>query len=168
MLVLFEGTDCAGKTTAAKLLAEKLNGEYIHYSKPDKDPFEYFLPAVEKARTGIVVCDRHLLGEKIYSKVKGTKSEWKDGDYERMLSLLEEIPTFLIHVWEYKELLNKRHTELGETFITQKQQITVQNLFKKECKRIAKQYPKITVLSYKPTSNLIRYAATKSGSTRQR
>jgi len=155
-LTIFCGVDKTGKSTIARVISEKLGGEIQHYSKPNRDPYEYFYPALEAAKTKIVVCDRHLLGERIYSKIKKEPSQWKEGDYERMLKQLGEMHAVICIVWEYKELLKKRHAELREDYITADEMIKVQRLFLKEARRIAEEYPGITVLTYKPTSNLIR------------
>jgi len=101
----------------------------------------------------LVVCDRHLLGEIIYAKVKKTPSQWKDGDYDKMLAELNEMGAQIFVVWEYKPLIEKRHKELGETFITPKEGMRVQGLFLREAKRIAEKYPGIIVYTYRPTAN---------------
>lgn len=158
MIYFIEGVDKTGKSTASKKLAEKLGAEYQHYSKPDKDPSDYFFPAISAHLDGKdVVCDRYILGEKIYAKVKGTPSQWKEGAYEDMLLQLEKLHATLIVCWEYPKTVKQRFVELGEDFITPKQAMKVQNAFRREAKRIAEAYPGLIVMEYKPSSNLLRF-----------
>lgn len=157
MIYLVEGVDCAGKSTFSKKLAENLGAEYQHYSKPDKDPSDYFFPALSAHLDGkTVVCDRHALGEMIYAKVKKEKSQWKDGAYEAMLQQLNDQHATLIVVWEYIRTLKPRFVEKNEQYITIKQGGRVQAAFLKEAKRIADEYPGIMVFTYKPVGNLWR------------
>lgn len=154
MLTIIEGTECVGKTTLAKLIAEKTGAEYQHYGAPSGDAYSHFSPALLAAQSGKgIVCDRHLIGEKIYAKVKKTPSQWAEGDYERMLQELNDMHATIIFCWDYGTVLRKRHTETGETFITPKQMMTVQSLFEKEIKRIAETYKGIIVIRYRPTAN---------------
>jgi thymidylate kinase len=157
-IIMVEGTECVGKTSFCQAWGKILGAEYQHYSKPDKDPYDYFFPALSAHLDGkTVICDRYILGEKIYAKVKGTPSQWKPGAYEEMLSQLNDQHAVLIIVWEYNETIQKRCVELNETFVTPEEAVYIQRLFQKEAKRIASAYPQITVLEYKPSSNLLRF-----------
>lgn len=155
MLVIFEGQDKTGKSTTARRLAEAFGAEYQHYSKPDIDPYEYFSKAVKAAKTELIICDRHLLGEKIYAKVKKTPSQWKEGDYEKMLSEINEMGAVIVITHEPFDLIKRRHKKLGETFITPEEGMKVQALFLKEAKRIAAAYPRILVMKMQPSKNII-------------
>jgi len=165
-IIILEGVDKAGKSTLGRKLCKMFNAEYQHYSKPDKDPFEYFYPAIAEAKNGkFVVCDRHCLGEIVYSTVKGEPSQWKPGDYELMLSMLEDINATIIHVWENFDNLSRRLKELGDSYVKENEMLEIQGLFDKEVRRISINYPGITCLSFRPTQNFIniipKYANTQ-------
>jgi len=154
MLIILEGVDKVGKTTAAHKFCEKFNAEYLHFSEPDKDPTDYFIAPVIRAGMGEnIVCDRHLLGEKIYAKAMGRESKWRAGDYESMLSKIEKIPSMLIIAWEDLETIERRFSEEGEDYITFDQAADIQRTFIEEGHRIAQEYPNMLVMTYQPTAN---------------
>lgn len=155
-IILICGVDKAGKSTFARKLCAALGGEYQHYSKPDIDPYEYFSPALSLAESGkLIVCDRHCVGEKVYAEVKHEESKWKPGDYEKMLEKLESMHASIFHVWESQENLHRRLKELGDNYVKENEMMLIQELFAKEISRIAKVYPGITCLSFRPTYNFI-------------
>jgi len=148
MFIVFEGTDCAGKTTFTKELAKAMGAKYLHFSKPKIDPYTYFSRAFELWDAGKdVVCDRFVLGEMIYAKVFGEKSQWAEGDYERALIGMEMRDAVLVHAWETEATLLKRFKQRGETYVTRSQMLQAQRLFKKEVQRIASAYPGIKCYS---------------------
>ena len=154
--IVLEGTDTAGKSALAKRLSEKLGAELFHFGPPTGDASEHFAPVFESVLNGNeVVCDRFILGERIYASVKGTESKWRPGAYDDALSMMNELRATLIIVHEDEETLRRRHAELGETFVTPDEMIEVQRLFLEEAQRIALTHPKITVLLYQPTKNLM-------------
>jgi thymidylate kinase len=69
MIIMIEGCDRTGKTTLAKMLAEKLGGQVIHTSKPQTDnPYvEYLEKLASLPRHKILIFDRFYLGEYVYS-----------------------------------------------------------------------------------------------------
>lgn len=155
-LILFEGVDRAGKSSVSKYLANLLGAEWQHYSKPDKDPTEYFKPAIELAKTKLVIADRHCLGERVYAKVKKEPSQWTLEAYEAMLSEMEQMKSIIVILHEDHKLLQKRFVEENETYITWEEGKKVQELFLKEGRRIAKEYPGMLVFTYRPSTNCIR------------
>lgn len=144
MIYILEGTDCAGKTTLAKRIAEKYNAEYMHFSAPpiEDGAYLYFANAltVSLSQGKDVVCDRHCIGEIIYAKIKGTPSTWKNDEYDAMLKILAKNGCIIFFVWEYKDILFRRYDERGETFVTKEEMMKVQRMFHKEIRRIAKVY----------------------------
>lgn len=149
-MLVIEGCDRTGKSTLSHKLEEKYGAEFIHYSKPDKHPLEYFGGAFEKEN---VVLDRFILGERVYSKVKGEPSGWTDEEYASYLKKMEDRGAILLVLWDYADKLKQRCIDEKETYITPDEAVKVQNLFLKEAKRIATAYPKITVFKVRAFSN---------------
>lgn len=68
MKVILEGCDGTGKTTLAKLLAERYGLDICHCTQYDPADYNFYLHTMRKEN---VVWDRHTLGELIYPKVFG-------------------------------------------------------------------------------------------------
>lgn len=66
MKIILEGCDGTGKTTLAKLLAEKYKLDICHCTQSDPADFEFYK---QTARKDNVVWDRHTIGELIYPSV---------------------------------------------------------------------------------------------------
>lgn len=147
MLIVLEGVDKVGKSTLSKKLATMFNAVWFHFSKPNQDPYVHFKPPINIANDGDnVVCDRFVLGERIYAKVKGETSQWKEGDYERTLKEMENVGTIILLCWDNAEIIHNRFKELGETYITYDEGLRVQNMFGDEAERISREYPGILVI----------------------
>lgn len=66
MKIILEGCDGTGKTTLAKILAERYKLDICHLTQ--RDPTSYYFYA-QTARKEDVVWDRHTLGELIYPEI---------------------------------------------------------------------------------------------------
>ena len=66
MKIILEGVDGAGKTTLAKILAEKYGLDIAHCTQYDAADYEFYRQTLRKEN---IVWDRHTLGELIYPKV---------------------------------------------------------------------------------------------------
>ena len=66
MKIILEGCDGTGKTTLAKLLAEKYKLDICHCTQSDPGDYEFYK---QTARKDNVVWDRHTIGELIYPDV---------------------------------------------------------------------------------------------------
>ena len=63
MKIILEGVDGAGKTTLAKILAEKYGLDICHCTQHDPADFNFYKETLRKEN---VVWDRHTVGELIY------------------------------------------------------------------------------------------------------
>lgn len=63
MKIILEGCDGTGKTTLAKLLADKYELDICHCSQNDPTDFEFYKQTVRKDK---IVWDCHMIGELIY------------------------------------------------------------------------------------------------------
>lgn len=68
MKVILEGCDGTGKTTLAKLLAERYGLDICHCTQHDPADYNFYLHTMRKEN---IVWDRHTLGELIYPNVFG-------------------------------------------------------------------------------------------------
>lgn len=66
MKIILEGCDGTGKTTLAKLLADKYKLDICHCTQTDPADYEFYK---QTARKDNVIWDRHTLGELVYPEV---------------------------------------------------------------------------------------------------
>ena len=66
MKIILEGCDGTGKTTLAKMLADRYHLDICHCTSKDPKDFEFYK---QTARKEDVVWDRHTIGELIYPDV---------------------------------------------------------------------------------------------------
>ena len=66
MKIILEGVDGAGKTTLAKILAEKYGLDVVHCTQHDAADYAFYRQTLRKEN---VIWDRHTLGELIYPRV---------------------------------------------------------------------------------------------------
>lgn len=87
MKIILEGCDGTGKTTLAKLLAEKYDLDICHCTADDPGDFEFYKNTARKEN---VVWDRHTIGELIYSKVFNRKCKIGSEDARIALAYARE------------------------------------------------------------------------------
>ena len=66
MKIILEGVDGAGKTTLAKILADKYGLDICHCTQHDAADYDFYRQTLRKENA---VWDRHTLGELIYPRV---------------------------------------------------------------------------------------------------
>lgn len=72
MKIILEGCDGTGKTTLAKILAEKYGLDICHCTQHDAKDYDFYRQTLRKEN---IVWDRHTLGELIYPKIFERKQE---------------------------------------------------------------------------------------------
>lgn len=87
MKIIIEGCDGTGKTTLAKLLANKYGLDICHCTQYDPKDFEFYK---QTARKENIIWDRHTIGELIYPNVFGRKAEISPEDARIALSYAKE------------------------------------------------------------------------------
>ena len=72
MRIILEGADGVGKTTLAKILADKYNLDICHCTQYDPADYNFYKESVRK---NDVIWDRHTLGELIYPTIFKRKQQ---------------------------------------------------------------------------------------------
>lgn len=72
MKIILEGVDGAGKTTLAKILAERYGLDVVHCTQHDAADYDFYRQTLRKEN---VVWDRHTLGELIYPRIFDRKQQ---------------------------------------------------------------------------------------------
>lgn len=72
MKIVIEGCDGTGKTTLAKILAEKYNLDICHCTQKDAADYDFYRQTLRKED---VIWDRHTIGELIYPEVFGREQQ---------------------------------------------------------------------------------------------
>lgn len=72
MKIILEGVDGAGKTTLAKILAEKYGLDICHCTQYDAADYDFYRQTLRKEN---IVWDRHTLGELIYPRIFDRKPQ---------------------------------------------------------------------------------------------
>ena len=72
MKIILEGCDGTGKTTLAKILAERYKLDICHCTQRDATDYDFYRQTLRKED---VIWDRHTLGELIYPGIFGRKQQ---------------------------------------------------------------------------------------------
>lgn len=72
MKIILEGADGAGKTTLAKILANKYNMEIVHCTWRDAADYNFQCQTLRKEN---IIWDRHFLSELVYHDIFDRKSQ---------------------------------------------------------------------------------------------
>lgn len=72
MKIILEGCDGTGKTTLAKILADKYGLDICHCTQYDAADYDFYR---QTARKENVIWDRHTIGELIYPNIFGRKQQ---------------------------------------------------------------------------------------------
>lgn len=72
MKIILEGCDGTGKTTLAKILAERYKLDICHCTQRDAADYDFYSQTLRKED---VIWDRHTLGELIYPNIFGREQQ---------------------------------------------------------------------------------------------
>lgn len=110
MKIILEGTDGTGKTTLAKLLADKYKLDICHCTQSDPADFEFYK---QTARKDNVVWDRHTIGELIYPEVFGRRAQISPEDARLIVAYAREAGAKLFVLTSDMEEIKRRLTARG-------------------------------------------------------
>lgn len=87
MKIILEGCDGTGKTTLAKILADRYGLDICHCTQDDPGDYEFYRQTLRKEN---VIWDRHTLGELIYPKVFGRVQKISSEDARLLMHYAKE------------------------------------------------------------------------------
>lgn len=87
MKIILEGCDGTGKTTLAKILADRYGLDICHCTQDDPGDYEFYRQTLRKEN---VIWDRHTLGELIYPKVFGRDQKISSEDARLLMHYAKE------------------------------------------------------------------------------
>lgn len=87
MKIIIEGCDGTGKTTLAKLLANKYGLDICHCTAEDPADYNFYSQTLRKEN---VIWDRHTLGELIYPDVFGREAKISTEDARILMHRAKE------------------------------------------------------------------------------
>lgn len=90
MRIILEGADGVGKTTLAKILADKYNLDICHCTQYDPADYNFYRESVRK---NDVIWDRHTLGELIYPTIFERKQQIATEDARLVIHHALELDT---------------------------------------------------------------------------
>lgn len=105
MKIILEGCDGTGKTTLAKILADRYGLDICHCTQDDPGDYEFYRQTLRKEN---VIWDRHTLGELIYPKVFGRDQKISSEDARLLMHYAkEEGVTVLVLTTDIKSIHNR-------------------------------------------------------------
>lgn len=129
MRVILEGADGTGKTTLAKILADKYGLDICHCTQYDPSDYNFYRQSVRKNN---VIWDRHTIGELIYPEVFNREPKIGTEDARLVIHYAKEEGTKIFVLTENVDLIIKRLNERGtedERILTNIKWINDQFLF---------------------------------------
>lgn len=111
MKIILEGCDGTGKTTLAKMLADKYGLDICHCTQADPADYEFYK---QTARKDNVVWDRHTIGELIYPFVFGRKPKISPEDARLVLAYAREAGAKIFILTSDNEEIKRRLIARGK------------------------------------------------------
>lgn len=110
MKVILEGVDGAGKTTLAKILAEKYGLDICHCTQYDAADYDFYRQTVRKEN---VVWDRHTIGELIYPTIFDRKQQISTEDVRLVIHYAKEAGAKIFVLTADMDVIYRRLNERG-------------------------------------------------------
>ena len=128
MKIILEGVDGAGKTTLAKILAEKYGLDICHCTQYDAADYDFYRQTVRKEN---VVWDRHTIGELIYPTIFDRKQQISTEDVRLVIHYAKEAGAKIFVLTADMDVIYRRLNERGnEDFRIYENVDCIDNLFR--------------------------------------
>lgn len=163
MIFVIEGIDKVGKTTFSRKLADFLQAEWIHFSKPPAKAYDYFGEVFKKTKRKHIVVDRWASGDAAYATGMGHERRLTDHELDSLMKQLEERGAVWIFMWDHEKEVRRRFLHEKETFTPVNKIAKIQRLFMEEAYRLASQYS-FPVLIHNSFSNQLEILSYGNGS----
>lgn len=127
MIIIFEGADGTGKSTAVSLVADEIRRRYeveprlLHRGPPTRDPLlEYTVDLEDDTIHDWTICDRWHWGELIYGPLYRGRSLLSGAGHMAIDQFLARRGAFLIHMDEQWAEVTRRVNERGDDYVEKK------------------------------------------------
>lgn len=120
MKIIIEGADGTGKTTLAKILAEKYGLDICHCTQNDPADFYFYR---ETFRKDNIVWDRHTIGELVYPILFDREAQVTPSEVNSIIDMAKEAGVIVLVLTCDTATLKKRLEERGREHFTIKQNI---------------------------------------------
>lgn len=128
MKVILEGVDGAGKTTLAKILAEKYGLDICHCTQYDAADYDFYRQTLRKEN---VVWDRHTIGELIYPTIFDRERQISTEDARLVIHYAKEAGAKIFVLTADMDVIYRRLNERGnEDFRIYENVDYIDNLFR--------------------------------------
>lgn len=167
MRIVVTGENKTGKSTLSRKLADLLQAEYKHFSRPPVKAFSYFSEVFEDRTRKHQVVDRWCEGDRVYAEGMGHERRLTDYELDELLKRAEAEGLVYIFCWDKDSEVQRRFKEDGETFVPPEKVGRIQSLFYHEAKRLASQYtfPVIAINNFTNSAEILSYG-NNSGANR--
>lgn len=108
MKIILEGADGTGKTTLAKILADKYGLDICHCTQHDPSDFNFYKETMRKENT---VWDRHTIGELIYPIVFERKANVTPYEAKAIINVAKSAGVKVFILTCDKDVLHQRLIE---------------------------------------------------------
>lgn len=110
MKIILEGCDGTGKTTLAKILADRYGLDICHCTQHDPSDYNFYCQTLRKEN---VIWDRHTLGELIYPVVFGRKPKIGTEDARLVMHYAKQEGVKVFVLTADDETISRRLNERG-------------------------------------------------------
>ncbi len=110
MKIILEGCDGTGKTTLAKILAEKYGLDICHCTQYDAKDYDFYRQTLRKEN---IIWDRHTLGELIYPEIFDRKQDIGVEDARLVMHYAKEAGVIVLVLTCDSEIIKKRLLDRG-------------------------------------------------------
>lgn len=140
MLIILEGPDCAGKSTLAAQVAQRLRAKFpndrvveLHRGPPKGHPLDEYVTPILSYRPGEgvhIVCDRWHLGEMIYPTILGRKTTYDASVSAYVEYFLRSRGAYVVILAPPASELVRRMSVRGDDMIDQLQMVAAWDHFR--------------------------------------